>query len=382
MKVLHTIISMNPKFGGVTEFVNKIIPPLSLNGIECEIACMDDLSDPWIKDIPLQIHALGKGKSNYSYSAEYGDWLKCNILNFDAVIINGLWQYHGWATYQACVRYKKPYFVFSHGMLDPWFKKNYPLKHIKKLIYWLAIERRVINSSRGMIFTCEEEKVLARQSFPLYHPNEYVSAFGTRRGEYTKQEATRAFLEKYPELIGKKMILFMGRIHEKKGCDLLLKAFAALPNRAKDLRLFMAGPDTDEYAVSLKKLAQALNIAKFVIWGGMVREAVKWGAYQHAQLFCLPSHQENFGIVVAEALSTGTPVLISNKVNIWREIEASQAGLVCDDNVPSLTKELTSWVLQDEKATIDQGIRAIKCFDEHFDINQAAAYLSQILQKL
>ncbi|MEB0151131.1 glycosyltransferase, partial [Pseudomonas sp. CCC2.2] len=82
-------------------------------------------------------------------------------------------------TWRALAKKKIPYFIFTHGMLDPWFKKNYPLKHLKKWLYWTWGEYRVLRDAKAVLFTCEEEKILARQSFWLYKANEVVTAFGT-----------------------------------------------------------------------------------------------------------------------------------------------------------------------------------------------------------
>ena len=144
----------------------------------------------------------------------------------------------------------------------------------------------------------------------------------------------KIFSNSFPQLRGKRLLLFLGRLHEKKGCELLLEAFVAARNSADvdpSLHLVMAGPCADQkYLEHLKRLAAENSAVTFT---GMLAGSSKWGALSAADAFILPSHQENFGIAVVEALACGTPVLISKEVNIWREIDADQAGYAEDDDL-------------------------------------------------
>ena len=147
-----------------------------------------------------------------------------------------------------------------------------------------------------------------------------------------------------PGLDGKRLLLFLGRIHEKKGCDLLVKAFAEIRDIDPSVHLVMAGPDSGEWTPALQKLAGELGIADRITWTGMLLGDMKWGAFQASDAFILPSHQENFGIAVAEALGCGLPALISDKVNIWREVEADGAGFVASDTVAGTVASLRHWL--------------------------------------
>ena len=159
---------------------------------------------------------------------------------------------------------------------------------------------------------------------------------GTGEPPRNIDEQRQAFAAKFPELAGKRVILFLGRLHEKKGCDLLLRAFLdLLQSKPREiwqgLHLMMAGPTSHPaYLESLKQIAaQCEKLSPgSVSFPGMISGDLKWGTLREAEVFVLPSHQENFGIAVVEALGCGTPVLISRPVNIWREIESSGAGLV------------------------------------------------------
>jgi len=382
MKIIHIISSINPKGGGPIEGIKQLRLPLSVLGVEIEIVCCDAPDAPWIATCSLPIvHALGPAKSSYAYTSKLIPWLRENAPRFDAVIVNGLWQYHGLAVRQALASTKVPYFVFTHGMLDPWFKRAYPLKHLKKWLYWPWAEYRVLRDARAVIFTCEDECLLARQSFWLYKANEVVTAYGTSSPPANGSVLAQCFLAKHPHLQNKRIVLFLSRIQEKKGCDLLLDAFAQVAKTDQSLHLVIAGPDQAGWVVTLRAQAEKLGIADRISWPGMLQGDDKWGAFYAAEVFCLPSHQENFGIVVAEALACGKPVLISNKVNIWREIEADAAGFVDEDTVDGTVRNLRRWLALEGDSFAEMSERARQCFATRFHIRRAAERLVEIIRE-
>jgi glycosyltransferase involved in cell wall biosynthesis len=235
----------------------------------------------------------------------------------------------------------------------------------------------VLRDARAVLFTCEEEKRLAPKSFALYRAHPVVTGLGT--ASPPDADAT-AFLDRHPELEGKRILLFMGRLHPKKGCDLLLEAFAATMANDPEWRLVFAGPDAFNWQKTLVARAQMLGIADRIVWTGMLRDSMKWSALAAAEVFALPSHQENFGIAVAESLACGVPVLISREVNIWREIESANAGFVAPDTVAGIISLLTRWqqLPEAERRTMQRNAR--QCFQQHFDIEQSAARLLEAIQ--
>ncbi len=171
------------------------------------------------------------------------------------------------------------------------------------------------------------------------------------------------------------------RLHEKKGVDLLLTAFAKIAGRFPSLHLVVAGSGQESYQAYLQKLASDLDIQFKVTWLGMVHGDLKWGAFHAAEVFILPSHQENFGIAVAEALACGKPVLISNKVNIWREIEKDSAGFVENDDLEGTAKLLERWMnLEQSQKEIMQS-NALSCFETRFEMKHVAQRLIACLKK-
>jgi len=381
-RVLRVISSVNPNGGGPIEGAKQLYAPMQALGVDLEVACCDAPDAPWLAACGLPVvHALGPGRFGYAYAPRLLPWLRENAPRFDAVIVNGIWQYHSLAVRQALAGTRVPYFVFTHGMLDPWFKRTYPLKHLKKWLYWPWGDYRVLRDARAVIFTCEEERLLARQSFWLYRANEAVTSYGTSSPPSNGDELAQRFVAAHLELQGKRIILFLSRIHEKKGCDLLIDAFAKISKTNPDLHLVMAGPDQTGWASQLQTQATRLGIADRITWPGMLQGDDKWGAYFAADVFCLPSHQENFGIVVAEALACGKPVLISNKVNIWREIETHEAGIVRDDTLEGTEQMLHRWLELSDSENLQMALRARNIFTERFEIGRAAKDLISIIQR-
>jgi glycosyltransferase involved in cell wall biosynthesis len=380
MKILHILSSINPKGGGPMEGVRQRGLRLIEMGHQVEVVTLDDPLSSFLLDYPLKAHPLGPSKGGYSYNPRLVPWLHLHARDYDAIIINGLWQYHSFGAWRALSKIGVPYFVFTHGMMDPWFKVTYPLKHLKKWLYWPWADYRVLRDARAVLFTSEEERILARQSFWLYQAKEAVVAYGTSTPPQDAERLRENFLAAHPELRSKRILIFLSRIHEKKGCDLLIEAFARVANLDPNLHLLMAGPDQTNLIPKLQVQADALGIADRISWPGMLQGDMKWGAFYASEVYALPSHQENFGIAVAEALACGLPVIISDKVNIWREIKADGVGIVNDDTVEGTEKSLRSWLELSANERNKMTKKAIATFEQRFTVDAMAQSLIEVIQ--
>ena len=386
MRILQVISSVNPAGGGPIEGIKQLSHVLVADlGHTTEVTSMDDPKAPWLNDFPLQHYALGSNtahskSSQYNFTPALTSWLRARAKDYDAVIVHGLWQYHSFAVWRALHNSNVPYFVFTHGMLDPWFKHAYPLKHLKKWLYWPWAEYRVLRDAKAVLFTCEEERILARQSFWLYRCVERVVGFGIAAPTGDAALQREVFLQTFPALRGKRLFLFLSRIHPKKGCDMLIESFAKLAKQDASLHLVMAGPDQTGWQQKLMTQSERLGIAARITWPGMLSGDMKWGAYRAAEAFVLPSHQENFGIVVAEALACHIPVIISNKVNIWREIAADNAGIVANDDLAGTMAAMELWLELSAKERVDMGQRAAQTFLTRFEITTAAKNFHEVIK--
>ena len=379
MRILELISSVNPVGGGPIEGLKQIAAVAMRRGATVEVATLDDPAAPWLRGFPLPLHAFGPARLKYSYTPRLAPWLRAHAHGYDAVVVHGLWQYHGFAARQALHGTSTPYYVFPHGMLDPWFKRTHPLKHLKKWLFWPWADYRVLRDATAVLFTTEEERLVARQSFWLYRCDEAVVGYGTAAPTGDAAQQREAFYRAFPALRDTRNLVYLSRLHPKKGCDLLLAAFARVAPRDPALRLVMAGPDQIGWQRTLVAQAKALGIAGRVTWTGMLTGDLKWGAYRAADAFVLPSHQENFGIVVAEALACGVPVLISDKVNIWREVQGAGAGIVAGDDRDGVEHLLAAWL--DLPAVEREAMRsaAMVCFRSQFEIDAMVTRLHRVL---
>jgi glycosyltransferase involved in cell wall biosynthesis len=383
MRLLHVIQSVDPAGGGPIEGIRQLAVAYKAMGLDTEVASLDDPSSKHLQNFPLPVHPLGPTLlGRYSYSRRLRPWLGENHRKYDCIIVNGLWQYHGFAVRRALRKTGKPYVVFTHGMLDPWFKHEYPLKHLKKWLYWPWGEYLVLRDAAAVLFTSEEEMLLARKSFWLYKVKPVVVGYGTLGPNVDLESAARAFLDEYPHLRDKRVAIFLGRIHPKKGCDLLIEAFARTLARDPAWHLLMVGPDQVRWQARLMDQAHRLKVADRITWTGMLGGVRKWGAIAASEIFVLPSHQENFGIVVAEALACGVPALISNKINIWREVQSEAVGLVESDTLEGTEALLKQWIDFSPKERQAMKDRTFAAFQRHFDIHTNSKSIADVVKRV
>lgn len=381
MRILRVIASVNPALGGPVEAARRFDEILLEKGHEVCLVCLDDPLSTYIESYPAPTVALGSSLGGYSYSPALVSWLRANSQHFDAVLVDGLWQYHSFAVWRALSDSSAPYFIFTHGMLDSWFKHMYPLKHLKKCLYWPWAEYRVLRDAKAVVYASEYERTASRESFSLYSANERIVALGTSSPPSISEVEIRKFYQKFPECLQKRAILFLGRIHPVKGCDLLIEAFARVAKEDKDVHLIMAGPDQIGWGSELQSRVRHLGLSDRITWTGMLEGHMKWAAFQVCEVFALPSHKESFGISVVEAMACGKPVIISDKVNIWREINEDNAGWVGDDSVEGCVESLTKWKAASPDQLMVIGNAAKAAFNKRFHIESAVNALLQMLNE-
>lgn len=387
MNLLHVIGTMDPRWGGPVEGVRQSSVALARMGHRDEIVTLDRPDRPWLTEYPMAcpVHPLGQGPSlgKYAYTPRLVPWLREHANRFDVVIVHGVWQYQSLGVWRALKGSKIPYIFYPHGGLESWSLGLYPLKTLKKRVYWRLFEHRVLRDSRSVFFTTEDEREVSAKAFRPYQARETLIDYGIIEPPDDDQgKQIQAFFDRYPALRDKRYIAYLGRLHPHKGCDLLIQAFAAVAAEDPELNLVMIGPDQLGWRVELQRLAEQLGVANRVTFTGMLTGALKWGAIRSAEAFSLPSHFENFGISVVEAMACGKPVLLSNKVSIWRGIVADGAGVVGTDDAQGITSILKRWVALSPEERRRMGERASSCFVERFHIDRATTSLVEALRSL
>jgi len=415
---------MDPSHGGPCQGIRYSIPEMERLQVHNEVVCLDDPNAGYLGKDQFLIHAIGLGKGPWWYCAKLIPWLVDNFHRFDVIILHGLWQYPGYAVRKALNHFvqdqltrgefikKAPkLYVMPHGMLDPYFQKatGRKLKAIRNWVYWKLIENKVINEADGILFTCEEELLLAREPFRPYRPKKELNVgYGITDPPKKTAAMKAAFMEKCPQLQNRPYLLFLSRIHEKKGVDLLIQAyskivytsanteapvlsFANMSARDRLLKqyentempaLVIVGPGLESpYGQQLQQIAgSSPKLKNSVHFVGMLSGDAKWGALYGCEALVLPSHQENFGIAVVEALACEKPVLISNQINIHREIEIAGGGIVADDTVEGTRYLLESWNNFSNEKKKKYSDQARKLYQTTFAVGPAAKRMFQLLE--
>lgn len=390
LHILHVIDSLSPADGGLPEAVRQLVTTQLDAGVCVELVCLDAPGNSFLTGVGCPVHALGPAHlGRYGFSPRLWRWLRGNVGRFDGIVVNGIWTFPGVAVRSAARRAQVAYGVFPHGALDPWFNRNYPLKHLKKKLYW-RLQYPVLRDACAVIFTSEAERDLAATSFSPCTWKSVVVPIGINdpEGCRTKGSAqsrnssdqVEAFFQALPVLRGRRFLLFLARVHEKKGCDLLVEAFAKVSASVPDVDLVMAGPDQEGMTAKLQRQAVSLGVSSRIHWPGMICGDLKWGALRAAEAFVLPSHQENFGVAVVESLAAGRPVLISNQVNIWQGIEDDGAGLVDDDTVSGCERLMRRWLALSKVDRDAMAARARSSFLARFALGHAVACINDIFE--
>lgn len=384
-KILHILPSLDPKLGGVCQAVKTIIKGLAERNIENEVLCMDDPQSSFLNVNTFKVYALGPSKTAWLYSPKLLPWLIKNCNNYEKIIIHGLWTYYVYAVVKVSkiiVSKEIKFYVMPHGMLDPYFQKapERKFKAFRNLIFWYLFEKKLINDcAEGLLFTCETEKLLAKETFPNYNPKkEMIVSLGVETPPAFKHTMQTAFLSKAVLVNNQNYILFLSRIQQKKGVDILVKTYIALQKEGLRLPyLVIAGPGLEtEYGKSIVQMcANYTNI----IFTGMLTGDAKWGAFYGCDAFILPSHQENFGIAVVEAMACGKPVLISREVNIYKEIVEEKAAFAQADTFEGTKTLLQEWLNLSLENKNLMSFSALRAYDKLFSIKNATAKLMKSL---
>lgn len=379
MRILHLVRSINPSSGGPTEAIRLLVQHAPA-GHTAEIVTLDDPSASFLAEMPCPVYAFGNKRKPW-FSTKLLRWLGANRHRFDGAVVHGLWQFTGVAAALAFAG-RLPYLVFAHGMLDPYFKRAFPMKHAKKWIFWLGAEYWVLRFASRVLLTTAAERDLAEGSFLIHRWKPLVVPLGTVPVPQDTAALREAFFIFLPELRGKRFLLFLGRIDPKKGCDLLLAAFASLAPQLEALHLVVAGPDPKHWTPALQQVVAQAGVAHRVHWPGMLRGDAKFGALAASEAFILPSHQENFGIAAVEALASGKPVLLGEPVNIAADLARTGCALVEPDTLAGTTALIGRWMNLSPAQRAGMGEKAVEAFESHYDMRHNTVSILQIFEGL
>lgn len=340
VKVLHVLTSVAAQWGGATSAAVSLCEGLAQKGVQCHI---------FAPDFPKggqQLHPQGVGVSLFTtgflarwwkgYSPSLAKALSKAVQDFDLVHIHELWHYPHLAAYQAAIRWKKPYIITLHGGLEPW---AFGYKGTKKRVYMRLVQRRILKKAGAIhALTPEEEREVRRLGLRtpvMLIPN------GIHPRDFRDLPARTELESSYPELEGKRVVLFLSRIHPKKGLDLLAKALGRIVRQpeGEDVHLVIAGPDEGGYQAKVESMLKGNGVFDKTTFTGMLTGRNKLAALARADLFVLPSYSEGFSVATLEALACGLPTVITHQC-YFPEVGKSGAGEIIQPDADELTVAL------------------------------------------
>ena len=353
VKILHVAPSYYPafKYGGPIESVYLLNKALVKKGISVNVittnAGLKNRADielnKWlnydgvmVKYLPYYFY------EHFTFSPQLFFSILKEIKNYSLVHITAFWNFPVFSASLTSLVFKKPFIISPRGVL---YNEAISIKsELMKKIYFKLVANHYLNSATAIHFTSENEKDNVSDFF-RFKNRSFIIPNGINLDLYRQLPDRNLFKKKHKILEGKKYILYLGRINKQKGIDILLKAFKEVAKLDKDMFLVIAGPDNDGYKLNIQNEIENLHLADRILFAGMLVGDEKIQAYAGAEIFILPSYFENFGMVVVEAMACNTPVIITNKVGIYKDVQAYNAGLVVEPKSENIYEGIKNLLL-------------------------------------
>jgi glycosyltransferase involved in cell wall biosynthesis len=362
VKVLHVIPSVSERSGGPATAIFPMCRALQSRGLEVMLVTTNDGMETDASrvtehhGVPTMFFPCQFGES-FKYSRPLAAWLHSQIRGFDLLHIHAVFNHASIAAAHACRQSRIPYIVRPLGTLDPWSMKQ---KRLRKRLFWLVKGKEMLGGAAAIHYTAQAEKVATEGLLGLNHGK--VIPLGIEANGTSSNGGAQHFPHPY--------LLVLSRLHPKKGLDVLIDAFAELARQSKFARwrLVVAGDGPADYVERLKR--QAVLASDKIVFPGWLDSERKEAALRGASLLALPSHQENFGVCVMEALARSVPVLVSPHVSLADEIELANAGWIARVEKDALKTRLAE-ALTDEEELSRRG-RAGKTLSENYSWERVA----------
>lgn len=332
---LHVVSHLDPKYGGLSSVVpqlNAAIASLGQYSVQLAGFCQ-----PGEHFVPKQasrvaVEHLPLGRREWMINSEWKDLFRRLLASSLGVHVHGLWQQSSAVAAPLARNTGKPYLISAHGMLESWALRS---KRWKKSLYMALVERANLQGATCLHALtqseCEDYRRLGLHNPVAVIPN------GVEVPTYVSEHK---FLDQFPNLRGKRLILFLGRIHFKKGLDILCQAWARLHAQWPETQLVLAGPDFEGTQAQIEQLIADLHLSRRVTFTGMLAGELKWSALAASEVFVLPSYSEGLSVSVLEAMGAARPVIITENCHL-PEVAHHGCGWVIQPNVDELQAALS-----------------------------------------
>lgn len=346
LRVLHFMPSLRPEDGGTTTYLEQFAPALAKR-CELHVATLTDTRN--VELAGTRIHVLPYGWLKLRQMVS--EWRRVLAeVRPDVVQINCCWMVQC-ALLQMSVPKGIKVVLMPHGMLEPWIVRRH--YYTRKLPAILLYQRWCVRNADLLFATCQEEK-------------EHLEALGWNNAiEIIPNCVDTGKIPVVAKRPGDRLrLLYMSRLHPKKGLPMLFEAMS------EGMKLTVVGEGDPEYVSQLKGIAEELSKMKGFEcnFAGAIYGDERWKLFAETDLFVLPTYSENFGLCVAEALATGTPVLTTTGTP-WRDLEKNGSGWCVAPEVPAIRRALAEAKSQlNEGNAAEYSIRARKYVTENFDV--------------
>ena len=384
MKVLHVIPFFSGSCGGPVQAVTQLCQELRNQGVETAIATTTIDQDK-TRVIPDSVPVYSFSRqicsilpSEFAFSLGLKHWLKQHSREFDLLHIHYLFTYPSAVACHYARKYKIPYILTPEGMLSQECLKRSALK---KKFYMSFFEKNNLKNASAIHFICEEEMRDARIRNLKLENRYIVQPYGLNFDKFDDLKNFKGvFKKKYPLTKGKKIILFLSRLDQIKGLDLLIPALKMLAGRRDDFIFVLAGTGNKNYVKALNTMLGKSGLSGLAILTGFLDGNEKLSAFADADIFVLPSYHENFGMAAVEAMTAGLPIVISNKVGIHKLVETAQAGIVAGLNAGEVAFAIER-IISDERLRLEMGARGERLVEENFNVKKIAKQMIAVYSK-
>ena len=335
LRVLQVIASIADVNGGASTAMWSTLDALRLRNVDVDLVTTNEDGLNRLMDVPFgrfirrrehRIRYFPARGDRYTTSWPLAVWLLRHIREYDIVHIHGLFRFAPVAAAHAAIVRGVPYVLTLHNTLGDWGLRNRrPL--LKKVSIGL-IEGRMLDHARKVHLCSADELRLVSRVRPL-GSRSTVFPLGIDFPQAAAEEAP-AQAPEHESFAGRKVVLFMSRIHEIKGLDTLITAFASVQKMHPETVLVIAGTGDEKLVARLHALAQQVGVAQHTHWIGFVQGERKRNLLANATVFVLPSHSENFGYAVIEAMLAGLPIITTANVPAGEFAIGAGAGVIFD----------------------------------------------------
>lgn len=382
MRVLHVVTGLSPDDGGPATSVQGLTSALVQEGIHCEIFTIHRqrfgagaIPPPHVPIHQFEAGFLARFWNAYSKRLAQTIWDRIESDAFDLIHVHEPWHYPGFVAFRAARTHDVPYVLSPRGALEAWCLKH---KALKKSVYMKMIQGHILQSADAIHALTNEE--MKRISELGYKTPVFVGPNGIDPAPFECLPDASEFLTAHPKLSGKRVILYMGRLHPKKGLNVLARSYASLFHQFKDVALLVVGWDEVGTRKRMEATLKASSALDGTVFTGTLTGKDKLAALACADLFVLSSHAEGFSMAILETLAAGLPVVISKQCH-FPEVSEYDAGFVVEPNDESVTEAIRT-LLSDGKLRARMGQNGRKLVRERYSWQSVAASMADFYRTL